>query len=152
MAKKAMICSLLQVQFWWSFHLLRSTCWPVREGSTASCTTCKLQHIQLVKQNDVQSADCLKKSVIWSMMDPWNVMELYKGQSFPEELLAIAGVMESFEYQHEPVQHALCAVCERWPGHALNDIHDDQAIACPSSLILPQRVALSSQAHCLCRL
>ena len=28
----------------------------------------------------------------------------------------------------------------------------EQAIACPSSLILPQRVALSSQAHCLCRL
>lgn len=44
MAKKVMICSLLQEQFWWSFHLLQSTCWPVRECSTTSCTTCKLQH------------------------------------------------------------------------------------------------------------
>lgn len=61
MAKKAMICFLLQVQIWWSFHLLQSTCWPVREGSTASCTIYKLQHIQLVKQHDVLSADCLKE-------------------------------------------------------------------------------------------
>ena len=30
-------------------------------------------------------------------MDPWNVMELYQGEFFPIELLAIAGMRESFE-------------------------------------------------------
>lgn len=35
--------------------------------------------------------------------------------------------------------------------HSMTYIYD-QAIACPSFLIVPQRVALSSQAHCLCLL